>query len=1144
MTTENLCLHSFDWTIKDRYGDDSELVILCWAFDKNSKPHLIRFHDFPAYCHIELPLFAGHSRIQWTAYKAQQVYESICWKLGENKPFKYFYGQKEKLYYYRGGKKYPMLTVLFKNMKAMYDCKNKLSKPFQVNDIGLLACKVWETNISPIRKLLTLRNIKYCQWFSIEGIKVTNEDKISTLEEEYVVDRFKMNPIPPEETSSWVTHPKIMSFDIETFSDRSRAMPDPYSSKHVAYMISCVTQRIGDPSSKITDIVLYGDCAETDMANVIKVKSEIELIDTMSDLVNKYDPDILTGYNIFGYDNPYLDTRLKRRLREWKPMGRLINEPTKMTSFSWGSSGYGHNEINLLEMDGRIMIDLLPIIRRDYKLPLYGLGYTSKYFLGRTKHPVTAKEMFESYELGLESKSKPNIFLADYIQSKKYLIKNDPDIQDMVQLFDKFHVNQYMNTNDNNDPIPDDNNIPKITLKEHAMIEMKKVVEYCVVDSDLVLEMFEKIHCWISLIEMANVMGVTPVELFTRGQQLRIVSQVYDESSKDNIVIDERIVPKMEYTGGFVYEPIPGIYRNIPCLDFKSLYPTVMISHNIDFRTFVPPEMMDKIPDDMCHVIEWDDKIGKNTNENDDNDSDNDNNDDINEGQTIHYKFKFIKQEHLQGILPRLLVRLIAERDTVRAIQKQHKKESVEWIVLERRQLALKVSANSMYGGLGAQVGGKLPLPEAAACVTAKSRESIRKVNDYLMSKGHKIVYGDTDSSMPDLGITDPKQAYAKAKAIAKELSALFPAPMQVEDEEVFDTMLCIKKKMYLCIRMTREGEPILDKDQLKVRGVVPARRDNCKYQRDLYLDTAMSVLLRKPMMETYDSMIEMCLKLMRREVSWKDLVVIKGLGSHYKNKSYCMKIFSDELCKIGKPATPGDRLEYLIVKSYGIKDTQLLGYKMRLPSTYLERVESDTPEQIDYEYYMEKALMNCIQKQLFQVGYKIELEELEKKYLEIDQTKVLDEMRKRGFGLVVDQAMAKFEGNKGDVIAYLLKTDLKKVINPLVTYHIKKRGKIITRVNGEPIKMMVKLIQQKQKCMDAIKIVVPFSEVRNRSRSANKPKKTKLNIVNSDLGMTKQEVADNWIKSKTAQIKHNSNNLDNVGNKNRKKPILNIVNL
>jgi len=1941
MDNTNLIVHAYDWKVKDESDDNGHVVIHCWALDRESKPHLLRFHDFPAYCYVELPLFIGHRRVNWSGYKAQQVYETICWKLGEDKPFKYFFKQTEKLYYYRGRKKYPMLVLLFNSVKAMYKCRSKLSKPFKVKDLGTVACKVWETNIPIVRKLLTLRKIKYCQWFNIKGLKVHGDDKISKLEDEYVVDRFTMMPISPEETSSWVTCPTILSFDIETYSDRHKALPDPYSSKHVAYMISCVFQRSGDPSSRITDIILLGDCNDTDMANVIKVNTEIELIDTMSELVNRYDPDILTGYNILGYDNPYLDTRLKRRLREWKPMGRLINEPTKMTSFSWGSSGYGHNEINMLEMDGRIMVDLLPIIRRDYKLPLYNLGYVSNYFLGRTKHDVTAKQMFEAYELGKDSETDPDQALKDYIEGRLELITSDPDLTSKEDLFEKFHVLQYMPFDETETQKADMDKIPDINLKQHAMEEMKKVVDYCVVDSDLVLDIFEKIHCWIALIEMSNVVGVTPVELFTRGQQLRVLSQVYDEASNDGIVIDERTVPKMEYSGGFVYEPIPGIYHYIPCLDFKSLYPTVMISHNIDYRTYVPPEMMDKIPDHMCHLIEWDEEIEKKI------ESDSIDGDKKTVTEKVHYKFKFIKQEHLLGILPRLLVRLISERDTVRKTQKTCTKGSVEWIVLERRQLALKVSANSvtgntpipclvdgcfeyltieeladestwrsdnvgnqvsqpkrnikvwsdagwtdikfvirhpvrkplvrvnthtgcvdcttehsllrsngqevkptdlaigdklmhidtplpidtptqplyrsvsdktiadhrlndqiekmafvwglffaegtcgnygagstaksswciynqdeillekaasilneleepdfiiedygpyettrpnnkkgeyyikylkprangkygsvkrlvtkyrnlfydqrknkripseilrapigirqafflgyyagdgnrhlktgvvivnkgqigsaglyylmrslgyqvsisfssdsdkydhfrlqcctnfrndnpdgvkrmtdapippkieptekkeirnginlektndgiylyknieihcqrlprqklldsldsvqekitnrgniirydtddkkvtyqcatclnsfssalrslhtnkeprhdkvckcpvekrykdreiepyeekeyveyiydietvshhfaagvgnmivhnsMYGALGAQKGGKLPLPEAAACVTAKSRESIKKVNSYLESKGHKIVYGDsvtgdtpilcratydngesrifyrpisqlhdrvsmwvtydesgkeyllrpknlevwsdkgftpikhimrhktrkriyritthtgvikvtedhslldinaneispntvsvgddlltqqlpmfpddginidhawvwglfygdgscgaydcpsgfkrswainnqnldylnkakdylekaypdhkfkilptmessgvyklvpigdvkslvkewrellydpitkykkipdimwkcsretrqaffngyyaadgdkglngdiqntrfcnkgqigsaglfllarslgykvscntrsdkpdiyrltltknyqrkrpgvikriedlgyiddyvydletenhhfaagvgelvvhnTDSSMPDIGITDPTKAYDMAKVVADELSKLFPPPMLVEDEEVYHTMLCIKKKMYLCIKMGKDGKPVLDRDQLKVKGVVPARRDNCSYQRNCYIDTAWNVLLRKPMMETYDDIINMCLKLMRREVPWKDLVVIKGLGAHYKNKSYCMKVFSDELCKIGKPATPGDRLEYLIVKPYGVSEKKLLGYKMRLPSTYLERLESDKPEPIDYEYYMEKALMNCIQKQLFQVGYKKELEELNAKYLDIDQNRVLDSLRKQGYTIVINQLLTKFDGNKMDAINYLLNSDLKKVVNPLVTYHIKKRGRINTRVTGEPIKMMVKLIQQKQKFTDVIKTLVPIKEVPNI-------RPAKLKIVTPDLGMTKQQLADQWIRSKTKYSK------------------------
>ena len=201
MATESLILHPYDWKVKDEYDDRGNLVIHAWCLDRESKPHLVRFHDFPAYCHVELPLFVGHRRINWSGYKAQQVYETICWKLGSNKPFKYFYGQKEKLYYYRAGRRYPMLTLLFDTVSKMKKCKWKLDKAFKVRNFGVVACKVWETNIPIVRKLLTLRNMKYSQWFTVNAIKVTKEEKVSKLENEYVADRYTLNPIPPEQTN-------------------------------------------------------------------------------------------------------------------------------------------------------------------------------------------------------------------------------------------------------------------------------------------------------------------------------------------------------------------------------------------------------------------------------------------------------------------------------------------------------------------------------------------------------------------------------------------------------------------------------------------------------------------------------------------------------------------------------------------------------------------------------------------------------------------------------------------------------------------------------------------------------------------------------------------------------------------------------
>ena len=85
------------------------------------------------------------------------------------------------------------------------------------------------------------------------------------------------------------------------------------------------------------------------------------MVKVFSDIVNMTDPDIVAGYNIFGFDYPYLDHRIRRLLKEWPCMGRLISEKTYMTSDTWQSGAYGHQNINILQMEGRISLDLLPL---------------------------------------------------------------------------------------------------------------------------------------------------------------------------------------------------------------------------------------------------------------------------------------------------------------------------------------------------------------------------------------------------------------------------------------------------------------------------------------------------------------------------------------------------------------------------------------------------------------------------------------------------------------------------------------------------------------------------------------------------------------------------------------------------------------
>lgn len=1309
MSTE-VVTHPYDWNIEKDAGTGNT-VIYCWSLDRDSKPYLLRFPNFDIFCYVELPLVLNNSFVNWNGYRKQLVFDSICEKLGDDRPHRYMLVYREKIYFYKGqNKKYPMLLLCFHSVDQMMKCRNKLKFPFKVRglkggkDLTTISVKVWETHIPVERKLLTLRNMRYTQWFKVQGKLVTGGDKISTLEREYIADWRTMTPIDTEETVSWITHPRIVSFDLETYSDRHNAMPDALNSKHVIYLVSVVYQEFLRPETREKKIVLLGDCSETELAHVIKVKTELELLDKLQDLLVEYDPEVVTGYNIFGYDNPYMEDRLKRKLKDWRSLGRLLETPSQMKTISWSSSAYKNQDFTILDMAGRISIDMLPVIRRDYKLSMYKLDYVANYFLKKGKHDVTPQDMFAAYELQL-------CLSDDY----------DPNTASIPVNFSREHKDL------------SEDEVRRLWVESHrkyALDEMKRVVDYCVVDSDLVIDLFEKINVWIGLIQMANIVGIKPSDIFTRGTGVRMISQVYDEASKSGVVMDEVEMPDTHIEGGFVYDGTPGIYHNIPCFDFKSLYPNIQISENMDHTSLVPPDRMDLIADEECNVIEWDEE------EDDDSDSDEcespSNIKKKKEKKIVHHKYKFVKKP--EGIMPRLLRRLIAARNAVRKKQKGLDKNSLEWNVLEQTQLSIKISCNSFYGACSSGFS-KLSLKIIGKCITAKARESTRKMNAYLESKGHSIVYGDsvtgdtpvlirrggweryvaieeivndwsdpknredkqyvvpegldvwsdqgytrvlhvmrhrcrkqiycvvtrsgivkvtedhslllatghettprevkigdvlmtkthpigmklvenkvvvklacknglaaikaiqnydknyvtyrydqgnyyltvsdqkvenpgeivdivklgftddyvydletenhhfaagvgelvvhnTDSTMPDLGIKDPLEANKLGAVLADELTAMYTKPMCVEHEMTYHTMLFIKKKFYICIVLGDDGKPLDTFDEWKIRGVTLARRDNCPFQREFYKNIAWKVLHAEPFVPCFDYIVDQCIGFMSRAVKIEDLIMIKGLGSHYKNANYMMNIFAKEMEKSGNPLVAGDRVQYLMVDT-GNPDEKV-GYKMRTLELFKARARSQDPEHLDYIYYLEKTIRNGIEKQLFQICYREELKQLRERHEQRDVDRFikalgnslymkepnqqLREIKEKGFQIEVNRLREKYRGIE---LAQALLDDEKytKIAKPLYNFHVKRRlgrvRRLSTRVDEEPIMMMVRLFKQKALVMQ---------ELRDKANGYVKNPVVKKQFTVSKKVQLKIITPTEWIKKKGEEMRAKCN--------------------
>ena len=1101
----NPIVHGYDWVIKDGIKDQP-LNIHCWCLNQQSESCLLRFTNFPAFCQIELPtLIQGNRRKHWSDTDARKfIYllnKNLMWKLktDEDVIMKSHFSFRPKLYYFRReDQKYPMILVFFRTIKDMVACKWYLQNAMKTESWGYIYCKVWETNISAVLKLLTARKTRVSQWFTANAKEILEPKKISTAKHEYIVsDYTTMLPISAKLTQKWATKPGILAFDIECYSHNHRAMPMALNALDVAYLISCIYQRRTDNKTRVRYAIIMGDCNQIpkeklDHCIIINVSTEMELIEAFAKVTLETDPEIVTGYNILSFDNYYLDNRIKRVLENWPVMGRIKGEKSVMSSKNWKSGAYGYQSINILMMEGRITIDPYVIIKRDFKLDTYKLDFVARKFIGKKKHDeVSIIQTFEIYERSRAAELRLKTLLE--------LKVSGPEINEAYE------------------------------ENEAAKVEMTKVVEYCIQDSELVVDLFEALNIWVSLVEMSNIVGTTIVELFTRGQQVRCVSQLFTLASKLGYVLDARDVPGFKFSGGYVFEPIPGLYDQIICLDFSSLYPSIIQAYNICYTTLVPPELMSYVADEDCHIIEFEQE------ETDDRPEVIDPNVEIDleaevEKEVLQevnkrkkkekkvvikqYRFKFYK--HREGLLPQLVRNLVRERREVQAMMKdikpalqvleqtenirialeefetglikpdvpgilindikemctrkppappsvisrakralilselfdheylltKHKKIAgteddysqelkdfelrvkdshqivleeikankferlqkigeckLEIDVLDKRQLALKVSANSFFGFLGVHEGGMMPLIEAAMSITATGRRLIGEVRVYIeQNYGGVQVAGDTDSVMMHLPfLKDNKDCNYWGNRLAQEITGikhgakdcdgkvwpegrpgLFPPPLGMEFEKAM-RLLVLKKKKYAALLVGKNGnfklEEVKDTDGnvtghkliILKRGIVLARRDNSPLLRKTYTKILDLTLNRGRFDDAMDILIDAVQELVSGRVPIEDLVTIRELGANYKSDSFFMKIFGDNLRKAGKDVKPGDRLDFVVVKSDNAK---LLGHKMRLLDQYFASLDTDKPEQIDYEYYLGKALMNPID-QLFEVGFK-----------------------------------------------------------------------------------------------------------------------------------------------------------------------------
>ncbi|KOB68271.1 DNA polymerase [Operophtera brumata] len=450
---------------------------------------------------------------------------------------------------------------------------------------------------------------------------------------------------------------------------------------------------------------------------------------------------------------------------------------------------------------------------------------------------------------------------------------------------------------------------------------------YCLKDAYLPLKLLNKLMCIINYMEMARVTGVPLLCLLTRGQQIKVVSQLLRKAKEAGYLMPayHGTGSDDQFEGATVIEPKKGYYADpISTLDFASLYPSIMMAHNLCYTTLVPPNMQSKL------------QIT---------------NDDL---TTTPTKNMFVKATVRKGLLPEILESLLAARKKAKADLKDEK-DPFKRSVLDGRQLALKISANSVYGFTGAQVG-KLPCLEISGSVTAYGRTMIEFTKTEVEKKftkanGYKedavVIYGDTDSVMVKFGVKTLEESMELGREAAVFVTDKFVKPIKLEFEKVYYPYLLINKKRYAGLYFTRPDKY----DKMDCKGIETVRRDNCQLVSNMMSTCLQKLLIDRDPDGAVNYAKQIISDLLCNRIDISQLVITKELTKNEYAAKQAHVELANKMRKRDAGTAPklGDRVPYVICCA--AKNTP--AYMKAEDPIYV--LENSIP--IDFNYYLENQL-------------------------------------------------------------------------------------------------------------------------------------------------------------------------------------------
>lgn len=644
------------------------------------------------------------------------------------------------------------------------------SKAMCMNAVRCTSGILYESNLPSFMRLFHDRDLAPASPIRFKERRYTIPTDRETDEPLYAIDIFyqcNATEVFPASTASIPM--KVASYDLEMYS-KSGMFPqalkdDPIIQIGISYRWS--TQMV-DPIRKVVFVVGSVDPSEESDVQFIECQDEEDMLFRFAHELRIQNPDVMCGYNTFGFDDAYIEDRCKRLgIVDQIDLSRYPSKikvgdmwKTKFSETKKFELASGKYDLRFLTLRGRLGLDLLLNMRREHSLDSFKLDSVASVFLrdkvlGYTAGRVTTKSTrglrvgnyvrFDIVGNTTDPYREGEKYQVTSLDTKGFTLRDSGDL--FAELSDKDRLSlEWTFTKDDVEPHE------LFRLHAHGgPAGRARIAKYCIQDCDLVLTLMAKLDTLVNARGMADVCKVPMEYVLRRGQGIKIFSAVvFYASQRDQILRVQSPLPgDGGYEGAIVLPPKIGMYLDQPIsvLDFNSLYPTNMISYNLSPDTFICERGFDTDGNKTYHDgmsqaesgalsdagyvledIEYDAKDEKG----------------VSTGKTICTFVQPTENPMTVGVLPKTLDILLKKRKEFKEKMEDQSYDESQRSVFNGLQLAYKVVANSVYGQCGSRTS-----PIRKLCVAASTTAAGRKMLNFAKQiveteYGAQVIYGDS----------------------------------------------------------------------------------------------------------------------------------------------------------------------------------------------------------------------------------------------------------------------------------------------------------------------------------------------------------------------------------------------------------------